>query len=267
MTAVFTELERVESRIVGAIRFVDTVTRTPIPNDGFQVTAQGVRFLRNRSGLRVIYQAPGFDAYAASFESPPLAPAVGSVNLVIAISDPAQFYLPRSMRITLPRDSDSAAFAAATSLFQPIDVLMFPAPAAAVAVNWAVLRVGVLGGNGDHLGGALLRVLRNGSELGSGLTDWRGEALVPVAGVPVTTFGENAGAVVTSEIDVTLQVVFDPTAGSRVSDADVRIGRPPSPLPVVDPSALEAGIGTLPGNQLSLSIAARRSQSVTLVVG
>jgi hypothetical protein len=266
MSIAFVELERVESRIVGAVRFVDAVTGTPIA-ELFQLTAPSAKFVRNRSGIYVIHHAVGFSDYAAAFETPPPAPTVGSITLAVTISDPSDHYLTRSARLKLPRDPAPAAFASAASLFHPIDIPMFPSPAASVAVNWAVLRVSVVAGNGDHLGGALLRVLRNGSVLAWGLTDWRGEALVPVAGVPVTTFGESAGAVVTSEIEVTLQAVFDAAVGSRAADADVLAGRVPAVLPIVDPSALEAAVATLPSNQQTLSIAARRSQAVTLVVG
>src|SRR5262249_60336748 len=140
-------------------------------------------------------------------------------------------------------------------------------PSAPVGVNWAVLRVNVTEPNtGDALGGALLRVRSNGTVLARGLTDWRGEALVPVVGVPVTTFSEDAHAVVISEIAVSLEAAFAPGAGIRTPVAQVRAGRAPATLPVVDPLALDAGFESLPHAQTPLAIAARRSQTVSMNV-
>jgi hypothetical protein len=263
MSAGFVELERVESRVLGALRFVDAVTGIAISSP-FTVAAPGVRLLRNRSGLYVIHKAPGFEAYLASFAMPPATPAVGSVGIELTVGDPSGRYLPRAATLALPRDPSPSATA---SLFQPVDIPLFPAPSARIAFNWAVLRVTVTAANGDRLGGALLRVLRNGGVLARGLSDWRGEALVPVAGVPVTTFGDSSGAVVISVIEVALQGVFDAASGSRVPDADVHGGRAPAVLPIVDPAALEAAAATLANSQQTLSIAARRSQSVSLVIG
>ncbi len=263
MSQAFIELERVESRITGAIRFVDAVTATPI-DEPFQLNSADASFVRNRSGLYVIRTVKGFADYEASFETPP---AVAASELNVTISDPGGRYLPRIAHLVLPRDPDPKSSASAASLFQAIDVEMFSAPAAAVAVNWAVLRISLASADGHRLGGALVRVLRNGSVLARSLTDWRGEALLPVAGVPVTTFGESAGAVVTSEIEVTVQAVFDANVGTRTTAADVGGGRPPAVLPIVDPAALEAAAATLPSNQQVLSIAARRSQPVSMTIG
>ena len=261
----FIELERVEFRVLGALRCLDAVTGTPIER-AMSVEAQGTRIVRNRSGLYVLIEAPGFDDYNASFPAPPATPAVGSVAFPVTVSDPLGAYLPRSASISLPRDPDPANAGSDTSLFRPIELPMLPSPAGAVATNWAVLRISVTANNGDCLGGALIRVLRNGSVLARGLSDWRGEALVPVAGVPVTTFSEDANAVVITEIEVTLQAVFDAASGLRTPAANVAAGSTPPQLPVVDPTALEAAVNTLPAVQQQLMIAARREQALSLVI-
>ena len=87
-----------------------------------------------------------------------------------------------------------------------------------------------------------------------------------VAGVPVTTFSEDENSVVSNEIDVVLQVIFDPATGQRTPAAQVRNGRPPATLPQVDPLALEAAANTLPGTTRNIAIAARRVQTLTLSV-
>lgn len=265
MSFVFAERERVETRILGALRCVDAITGTPVGH-ALDVRADGADILLNRSGLHILRRAAALAAHEASFETPPVLPAIGSVQLALTVSDPLGVYLPRRATLALPRDPNPANAAAPDSLFRPAELPLFPSPSAPVAVNWAVLRVSVAASTGESLGGALLRVLRNGSVLGRGLSDWRGEALVPVAGVPVTTFSEDENSVVSNEIDVVLQVIFDPATGQLTPAAQVRDGRPPAALPLVNPGALEAAAETLPGTTRNIAIAARRVQTLSLSV-
>jgi len=259
------ELDRVEWRVLGALRFVDAATGTTIARP-LLVTGSGASMLRNRSGLYVIRHWDALAAHENEFFAPPAMPAPGSLALRVNVSDPSGTYLPLSVQIRLPRVSDPALAQSADSLFQPEVVPLYPSASAPVGANWAVLRVNLTESHsGDALGGALLRVVFNGAVLARGLTDWRGEALVPVVGVPVTTFSEDADAVVISEINVGLAAVFDTASGSRTPAAAVRAGRPPALLPVVDPLALEANSDALPHTPLlPLNIAARRSRNVLL---
>jgi hypothetical protein len=260
------ELERNEWRVLGALRLVDATTRVPIER-GLRVDAPGARLVRNRSGLYVIRQWDVLAAHQSEFLAPPALPAAGSQSLALSVADPAGDYLAVAAQVPLPRNADPAQADAADSLFQPIVVPLYPSASAPVGANWAVLRVSLTEtASGDALGGALVRVQSNGNVLARGLTDWRGEALVPVVGVPVTTFSDDANAVVITEINVTLHAAFDAAAGSRTPAAEVRAGRAPTPLPVVDPVALESAFNTLPRTQLALNIAARRSQSVLLAL-
>lgn len=262
MNATLHELERSEWRVLGALRFVDATTRVPIER-GLRVEAPGATLLRNRSGLYVIRHWDVLAAHESEFVSPPAVPALGTQSLSLSVADPSGNYLAVAAQVALPRNPDSAQANTAGSLFQPVVVPLYPSASAPVGANWAVLRVSLTEtASGDALGGALLRVHANGNVLARGLTDWRGEALVPVVGVPVTTFSDDANAVVITEIGVTLHAAFDPAAGSRTPAAEVRAGRAPAPLPVVDPDALDSAFNTLPRTQLALNIAARRSQSV-----
>jgi hypothetical protein len=266
MTLAIRELERTEWRVLGALRLVDATTRVPIAR-GLRVDAPGATLVRNRSGLYVIRHWDVLAAHESEFPAPPAIPAPASQSLRLNVSDPAGDYLTVAAQIRLPRNSDPALANAADSLFQPAVVALYPSASAPVGVNWAVLRVSLTeSASGDALGGALLRVQSNGNVIARGLTDWRGEALVPVVGVPVTTFSDDADAVVISEISVSLQAGFDPASGSRSPAAQVRAGRAPALLPVVDPDALESAFDTLPRTQLTLNIAARRSQSVSLAL-
>ena len=82
MTLVIRELERVEHRVLGALRCIDASTRatvdTPLQVD---IAQAGVR--RNRSGLYVITSAVALAEHEAAFEHPPNTPALGSVSLLV----------------------------------------------------------------------------------------------------------------------------------------------------------------------------------------
>ena len=127
--------------------------------------------------------------------------------------------------------------------------------ASSVASRWAAIRVSVVSqGTGQPLNGALLRVTRDtaaGTELlGRGLSDERGEALVAISGIPVTTWGDDdTGQVMITEIDATLEAVFDPNAGA-----------------IVDPDSLEANRSNLPSAGVAILIASGRELKTALAV-
>ena len=258
MTRVIHELERIEHRVLGALRCVDVNTGVAL-NTPMTIEIPQARLLRNRSGLHVIHQLPALAAHEAAFDAPPASPAQGSVQLTASVRDPAGRYLPRLAAIALPRDPDPAPGRVddADSLFRPIDVALFPASTAVTGVNWCVLRVSVSHNtSGDALGGALLLVRQGPRTLARGLTDWRGEALVCVPGVPITTWSDVPGSVVVNEITAQIIAVFDPAAGLRTSAAQVRDGREPAALPLVDPDRLEAQRNTLPRANRAVQLSA-----------
>lgn len=266
MTLLMRELERQESRVLGALRFVDANTRVALAGP-LQVEVPTARLRRNRSGLHVIVQAQALAAHEAAFLQPPALPALGSVALNASVRDPLGHYLPRLARLVLPRDPLPANAALPGSLFRPLDIAMHPSSVAPLGANWAALRVTVRDdASGDALGGALLLVFSGTDIIARGLSDWRGEALVAVPGVPVTTWSDDPDAVVISEIAVQVQAVFDPAAGTRTPVADVQAGRARAALPLVDPDRLEAQRATLPGATLPSLLAAGRSQGLALAI-
>jgi hypothetical protein len=258
------EMERVESRVLGALRCIDAGTRTQVEGS-LAVQVPGARVRRNRSGLYVIVSADALAAHEDAFHSPPAEPAIGSVALEAIVQDPAGLYLPRRAALALPRDPDPAHATQPGSLFRAIELPLYPSASAPTGLNWAVLRISVHDqASGDALGGALLIARNNGQVLGRALTDWRGEALLPVAGVPVTTWSDDPDAVVVSELAAQLEWVFDPARGMRTPAAQVRAGRPPAVLPLVDPDALEAERADLPRATQAVALAAGRSQTLSL---
>ena len=258
--------ERVEGRILGALQCVDATTRVPI-TEPLIVSATDARLSRNHSGLYVIRSWSRLAAHEAPFEAPPAAPAIGSETLVLQIHDPAARYLTRRVAIALPRDPNAANAEQAGSLFRAVEVPMYPAASAPLSANWVELRVTVRDiAGGDGLGGALLRVVTPSGVLARGLTDWRGEGLVPVAGVPITTWSTEPGAVVITEIPASLECYFDPATGTRTPAAAVRAGTIPGTLPVPDPQAIEDGRGALPQSITPVVLAAGRALAVTISI-
>ncbi|HEX2828607.1 MAG TPA: hypothetical protein VHP37_19795 [Burkholderiales bacterium] len=237
------EVERVEARVLGAVRFVDAATGLAIETP-LRVTGEaGVELTRNRSGLTVIRRHPDLAAHAESYFEAPATPALGSVEASLTVDDPSGFYLARRATVALPRDADPGNAANANSLFRAFDVPMYRSPSAARGVNWTALRVSLSDeDSGDALGGVLLRVLSNGDVLARGITDWRGEALVTVVGVAVMTWSENDDdTVIATGIDATFEAIYSEAHGSaRTSAADAAFGRAPSALPAPDPESIES---------------------------
>jgi len=266
MTLTMRELERVDTRVLGALRCIDATTRAHI-DAPLDVRAANASLLRNRSGLFVIARVQALLAHTLSFDAPPAQPALGSIGLSVQVRDPAGRYLPRLVQLALPRDPLPAHATQAGSLFRAVEVPLYPASACTTGANWAVLRASVRDtASGDALGGALLIVTNNGNLLGRGLSDWRGEALVAVPGVPATTWSDDPHAVVVSEIAAQIEAVFDPASGTRVAATQVRAGRAPARLPLVDPDALEAQRAALPHATQAVSLAAARAQSLSLTL-
>lgn len=201
--------ETVDRRVLGAVRFRDAVTGE-VAGGALRVEAPGVRWIRNRRGWWVIASAPGLEAHTLSFAQPPAQPPIGSVPVTLTVADAGGRYLPRRVSLTLPRDPDPAKSERPESLFQPVQVDLFPSSAAPVSPGWAVLRVSVTDAKGEPMGGALLRVTRKsgGELLGRGMTDARGEGLVAVAGIPVTTWQEGQGGVLATEVEARVDVLW-----------------------------------------------------------
>jgi hypothetical protein len=222
-------VEHVDRRVLGAIRFVDAVTRATV-DDRLSVSAPDVAWHRNDRGWFVVSDAPGLHHHTHAFAAAPTDVAPGSVGIRVTVRDPGGRYLPRQYVLRLPRSADPSGSSAADSLFRPADVPLFRSPAAPVALGWAAVRVTVTAdGTGRRLGGALLRVLSADAVpvlLATGLTDERGEGLAIVPDVPVTTFGSGP-TVLAVEMAVTVQAVVP------VTDAAV-----------ADPDAIESSVGT-----------------------
>jgi hypothetical protein len=254
-------IDRLDSRVLAAVRFVDVTTGAPLLGN-LNVSADGVAGVRNRSGLFVITHVDGFEDYEASFTAPPPpppppSPPLGFVTVSLTASDPLGRYLPRVAHIALPRDPDPAGAAAPASLFQPIEVALYPSPTAASDPGWALVRASVRRkGNGatDGLPGAFLRVVSAADAtnvLARGFADGRGEAFVPIAGLPAVVWGATADSpVLARQLDAVIDAYFDPAAGAGPSD----------------PEGMEASRATLPTASAAISLSSGREISVLLEI-
>jgi hypothetical protein len=208
---------------LGAIRFVDGTTRLPI-GEPLELSAPGVRLARTRQGWYAIVATPALDADRAAHPRRKR-PAPGSTPLAMEVRDPAGAYLPRRFTVSYPRDPDIAHAAQPNALFLPADVALFRSPAARTAANWALIRASVRHKTThDPLAGALIRVVRRrapGELLARGMSDARGEALVAVPGIPITTWEETGSRVLATEVEVQLQVVWDPRSADLPDPDDL----------------------------------------------
>lgn len=253
------EVERAERRVLGALRCVDATTGAPLDRPLRVQAPVGARIQHNRSGLLVIHEWEPLALHVAAFAVPPDSMALNTLSLMLTVSDPLGHYLPRLVRVNLPRDPDPANAGQPGSLFRPLTVPMYPSATGRVGSNWACIGVSVFEqGSGDALGGVLLRVVVAGAVRALGLSDWRGEALVPVAGVPVTTWSTEPGDVIVTQIPAELQAVADPASVTRTPQAAVQRGLVPSDLPLVDPAAIETARAGLPQASAVVSLAAGR---------
>jgi hypothetical protein len=244
-------VESLTRRVLAALRVVDGVTGQPILSP-LSLIGAGTVWVRNRGGMHVLIEMPGLEGHQDALLSPPSSPSVGSLSAVVEVRDMGSTYLPRRQTIRLPRDPDPAHAGDGSSVFQPIESRLYLSPSAPISTAWAVIRASVVREGGQQgLGGALIRVLRtgDGQVLARGLSDARGEALVAVPGIPVTTWEASSGPVTGTEVDVQVEVVVDPAAGN-----------------VPDPDALEANRETLPSRQTVMKLASGRTVVRTLTV-
>jgi hypothetical protein len=228
--------ERLERRVLGAIRWVDAVTGAPIPLP-LVARSDTMRFTRNLSGLAVITHADGLERYPSAFDIDDLDPAdvvtPGALQLEGEVRDPSGTYLPRRFTLNLPRDPSPdiippAHARPANSLFTPVDVALLPSPVIRLPPGCAQVRVLICDSEGDPAPNSLARVVATANEtlLGCGLADARGEALVAIPGLKHFAPGDSEDEVVSVETEARLEIIHPPTGQAIVDwqelrDADV----------------------------------------------
>lgn len=204
--------ENIDRRYLGALKCVDRAAGFHLTRL-MQLQSDELEFIRNRSNLYVIKNAAGLESHVDAFDAAPDTPATGSLDFSVSVVDPSARYLPRAVEISLPRDADPANSDNADSIFNPIEVALYPSSNASLAANWSAVRVSVT--DPAPVAGALLRVIRNSDDavLSSGLTDRRGEGLVIVPGIPITQFADDEDGDPPDDDDPPPPVVVSEIAG------------------------------------------------------
>lgn len=264
----------IERRVLAAIQFYDAVTDVPV-RERLRLEASAttdVQFVRNRSGHYVLLAAPGFASYATSFLEPP---AVLPVNLRMQVNDPHGRYLPRAFQLALPRALDAAQ---PDTVFKPLRVALYPASAAHTPSHWARLYVTVKEeGTGRLLPWTLVVVewkSQEGDLKGSGLTDQRGEALIPLLGIPQQVISDGQGNLTNLETKLAATFYWDKAVVPLNSLDDLNAHPAPNADYIpdlearLDPQALEAPAKVIKTTnyQPELKIKARQTLAVTLHV-
>lgn len=251
--------ERLENRILGAIRWVDAVTGAPIPLP-LVARSASMRFTRNASGLAVITHADGLEDYPQTFDLDDLAPAdvvtPGSLARAGEVLDPTGTYLPTRFTLALPRDPSPAVLPPANtrpanSLFTPIEVALLPSPAMRVPPGCAQVRVLIRDADGDPIPNALARVVATADDavLGCGLADARGEALVAILGLKHFAPGDSEAEVVSVETEARLEIIHPPAGQEIVDWQQLRDAPVADEDTDVDPTPLELKPGWLYSRQ------------------
>lgn len=203
--------ERLDRRVLGAVQVVSGVTGLPLDAP---VVISGATVVRNRRGDYVLMAVDGtevFDNYLATFDTPPTSPTPESIPVTLRVDDLSGRYLPRLFTLALPRSPNPTD---GDSIFVAHTVPLFPSPAFAVGMNWALVRVAVrASGTNAPLAGALIQVINEEDTLmGAGMSDERGEALVAIAGLKLISAGGGNGNVTTTNFEVTLRTIVEPDA-------------------------------------------------------
>jgi hypothetical protein len=260
--------EFLDRRVLGALRLQDGVTGLALQRP-FHLESDPLVLKRNRQGNYVIFDVLATDVLATdvlqshttTFGAAPAQPAVESLAFELRIRDALGDYLPRRVTVRLPRDANPQSAAA---IFNPIQVPLYRAPSANTAPNWAVIRATLVNqATGQRLSWALVKVVRNGSTT-LAMADGRGEALIAVPGIPVTTWDAGGGAVLATEVDVRLDVVFDP---ALLPFDPGEMGVDPNRNYIPDPDVLTSASPLLRrGSRLGYKLAAGRDRPDVIAV-
>jgi hypothetical protein len=261
-----------DRRLVAALQFVDATTGASI-RQPLQLQARSARsqFVRNLSGHYVLMTTPGFEDYSQTFDLNELATTLANRVLTIDVTDPSGQYLPRQCSLSLPRNSaiDPASVAAETSLFQPVRIALYPSASAPVSPGWAVLRATVVNAlTSERLPWALVVATTDGTTA-LAQADWRGEALIAIPGIPITTWSTGAGPtapVTVTEVEATLEVVFDPALATIAESADFAQLKDPNANFHPDPDRLNDRRSGLQVGAIALPLASGRHLSYRLAV-
>jgi len=202
---IFTTIESVDRRILGAFICVDAITGLAVTAP-IQVSAPGWKIKPNRSGIYVIFDGPGLTALTTQFIPGSTWPA-SPIPLEVRLQDSGRHFLPRRANVQ----------AAVLDLQR---VTLYPLPSASVGPNWCTIHASVMKqGSTPPMGlpWAVLQVTRqsDGRVLATGQTNANGEALLAVVGLTSQPSTSTSGPVTVSTVVANLKAYFDPSVLSQ----------------------------------------------------
>lgn len=255
--------EFLDRRILGALRLQDGVTGLALKRP-MQLDSDRLVIKRNRQGDYVIFDVldvADLHAHTTVFPDAPSVPALESVSIDLQIRDHWGDYLPRRYTLRLPRDRDPQS---PSAIVKPLSIPLFRGPSAGTEPNWAVIRATLTDqATNQRLPWALVKVVRN-STTTLAMADWRGEALIAVPGIPITTWDAGGGAVLATEVDARLDVVFDPLL-RPLNPLDT--GQNPNLTYIPDPDLLSSAAPSLRrGSRTGYKLAASRDRPDVIAV-
>ncbi|HEU4620730.1 MAG TPA: hypothetical protein VFS42_00765 [Burkholderiaceae bacterium] len=232
-------VELLDRRVLGAIAFVDGVTRQRV-STGLRVESDALTLRPQASGLYVIHGADGFEKTIESFDEPAAPPPGAPIHFAARVFDPERRYLARAFDVTLPRPSTPVTDP--TSVLVPLEVDLLPASAMPVPARWATWRVRVqIAGSvlKTGLANVLVRVTPQlaGFTTQLALTDAHGEALVVIPNAPsvMPSAGNGGGGggtpVLVKQFEATVSLIVDASV-ARAEGASVP--------PLADPQRIVA---------------------------
>lgn len=198
---VFTTIENVDRRILGAFVCVDAITGLSVTSP-VQVTAPGWKIKPNRSGTYVIFDGPGLSALTTQFIPGSTWPT-SATSFEVTLQDSNRRYLPRRANIQ-------------ATVLDLQRVMLYPLPSAPIGPNWCTIHVSVTKqGTTPPLGlpWAVVQIIRQSDNtvLATGQTNANGEALLAVVGLTSQPSTSTSGPVTVSTVAATLRAYFDPS--------------------------------------------------------
>lgn len=265
--------ENSDRRIIAAIRCTDAITGSALRRT-ITVHApdnQNVRFVRNLSGQIVLTYAPGFEAYQDSFSLNTLSTLPPPQQLRLSCSDSRGHYLPRNFALNLPRnpDTDPTSLASAESLFSPVMIPLYPSGLLPLNPGWATLRATITNSTGQRLPWSLVRIEVDNRQI-LAQADHRGEAMIVVPGLPITTWStdngspDNPAPVTTREFDATLTLFADPNVVPLAADTDFFADSDPNAAYRPNPDELNSDRTGLLSGQLNIPLVSGSDRAQSL---
>lgn len=269
----FRQLENSDRRILAALSCVDAITGSPI-RQGITLQAPSTRISRNQTGHFILSTAPGFADYQNSVYLEDLSNPPTPQPITLSISDASGHYLPRTFTLTLPRNpaTDPGSLTSPDSLFSPAQIPLFPSGLLPINPGWAVLRSTVTNSaSQQRLPWALIRIEVDGRQL-LAQADHRGEALIAIPGLPITTWAttngtpSNPAPVTTRDFTANLTVRFDSAVTPLPANTDFLNFNNPNQTYIPDPDDLNSDRPSLLTGSLTVLIASGRDSPFPLAV-